>query len=279
MNNVFSFSKIGTYKTCPYSYYLTYIQHVKRENGVYGILGSYVHEMLESLEHGKMTNEEAVKKWKEQIDLMEFMDELKFPTEKSKHSYIEDITLYLKNFKPIDIGDKEFAVEEHFKIKISDFILQGYIDLYIIDNKKKEIQIVDYKTSSKSGFTKSHLLEKCYQLILYSIALEEKYPEYKIVNTSFDMIKYAKHKKTGKVKERKNIPPEDELDYERYFISIPYNKENKQKFIEYLNTNVNEIYDILNNDKPWKPNKKNTFYCSNLCSVSKNCKFYKSLNK
>ena len=72
MNNVFSFSKIGTYKTCPYSYYLTYIQHVKRENGVYGILGSYVHEMLESLEHGKMTNEEAVKKWKEQIDLMEF---------------------------------------------------------------------------------------------------------------------------------------------------------------------------------------------------------------
>ena len=153
------------------------------------------------------------------------------------------------------------------------------VDLYIIDNKKKEIQIVDYKTSSKSGFTKSHLLEKCYQLILYSIALEEKYPGYKIVNTSFDMIKYAKHKKTGKVKERKDISPEDELDYERYFISIPYNKENKQKFIEYLNTNVNEIYDTLNNDKPWKPNKKNTFYCSNLCSVSKNCKFYKSLNK
>ena len=40
------------------------------------------------------------------------------------------------------------------------------------------------------------------------------------------MIKYAKHKKTGKVKERKDISPEDELDYERYFISIPYNKEN-----------------------------------------------------
>ena len=149
MNNVFSFSKIGTYKTCPYSYYLTYIQHVKRENGVYGILGSYVHEMLESLEHGKMTNEEAVKKWKEQIDLMEFMDELKFPTEKSKHSYIEDVTLYLKNFKPIDIGDKEFAVEEHFKIKISDFILQGYIDLYTITDGV--IDIYDYKTSSSSS--------------------------------------------------------------------------------------------------------------------------------
>lgn len=275
MSEVFSFSKIGTYKNCPYSYYLTYVEKNKRDNGVYGVLGSELHSIMEELEHGEITNEQAIKKWNSEISYMDTLDELNFPTENAKKNYIEDVRLYLENFKPIEFRDREVFVEEHFKLKLLDkYILQGYIDLFIVDHDKKEIEIYDYKTSSKSGFTKSHLIEKCYQLLLYGMALEEKYPEYKIVKTSFDLVKYAINKK-GKVKERKDISPDEVFDFSRYFISIDYNNENKQKLLTYISENIDTI-DDLSKQKPndWKA-IKNKFFCDNLCSVKKYCKYSK----
>lgn len=276
MKNVFSFSKIGTYKSCPHSYYLTYIEKNNRVNGVYGVLGSKLHSIMEQLEHGKISNEQALEMWDSEISYLDFMDELKFPTEKSKKNYIEDVRLYIQNFTPLDFGNTEVLVEEHFEIKVLDkYMLQGYIDLYTIDHNKKEITIIDYKTSSKSGFTKSHLLEKCYQLILYGIALENKYPGYKIVKTSFDMVKYAIHNNTGKVKERIEISPDEVLDYSRYFISVDYNEENKQKLLDYITNNIDEIMSLNNKDtETWKP-IKNKFFCDNLCSMKQYCKHMK----
>lgn len=275
MSNVFSFSRIGTYKNCPYSYYLTYVERKQRDNGVYGKMGSCLHSIMEELEHSKITKEKAIEMWESQVSYMDFMDELNFPTEKSKNNYIENVKLYLENFEPIDFKGRGVGVEDHFTIKIQDkYSLQGYIDLYIIDHDKKEIEIVDYKTSSKSGFTKSHLLEKCYQLILYGIALENKYPNYKIVKTSFDMVKYAIHNKTGKVEERINISPDKVMDYSRYFISVDYNEENKQKLLDYLSGNIDEIEDLnKQNSKLWTP-VKNKFFCQWLCSMREYCKYY-----
>lgn len=276
LSNVFSYSKIGTYKNCPHSYYLTYIEKNKRNNGVYGQLGSKLHSIMEELEHNKISKSEALELWNSEVSYMELMDELNFPTENSKKNYIEDVRLYLNNFEPIDFKGREVGVEDHFKIKIKDeYLLQGYIDLYIIDHDKKEIEIVDYKTSSKSGFTKSHLLEKCYQLILYAIALENKYPDYKIIKTSFDMVKYAIHNKTGKVKERKDISPDEVLDYSRYFISVEYNEENKNKLLDYISNNIDEIEDLnKQNIDVWKP-IKNKFFCDTLCSMKQYCKYTK----
>ena len=109
--------------------------------------------------------------------------------------------------------------------------------------------------------------------MLYSKAMEIKYPEYKIVETKFDLIKYAKKKGKNTVKERKDIPLEEMGDYERYFISIPFNEENYKVFEDYVKDSLENI----NNAKElneWKP-KKNNFFCKNLCSVSDNCKYYK----
>ena len=278
LGNVFSFSKIGTYRNCPYSYYLTYIEKNKRNNGVYGQLGSKLHSIMEDLEHSKISNDEALELWNSEVSYMDLIDELKFPTENSKKNYIEDVRLYLNNFEPIDFKGRDVGVEDHFKIKIKDeYILQGYIDLYIIDHDKKEIEIVDYKTSSKSGFTKKHLLEKCYQLILYGVALENKYPGYKITKTSFDMVKYAIHSETGKVKERKDISSNEVSDYKRYFISVEYNEENKNKLLEYISKNIDEIENLnKQNIEMWKP-IKNKFFCDNLCSMKQYCNYANKL--
>jgi len=42
-NELFSFSKLTTFHTCPYSYYLTYIKENPRKQNVYGYLGGKVH--------------------------------------------------------------------------------------------------------------------------------------------------------------------------------------------------------------------------------------------
>lgn len=269
----FSYSKLGTYHNCPYSYKLIYMENIKRNNGCYGLCGSLFHSIMEELEHEKITKREALERWNIEIDMLEFTDELEFPTENAKKNYLKDVELYLEYFEPLDFTNKECLVEQEFEIELCGVTIIGFIDLAILDHEKKEITIVDYKTSSKSGFTKAHLVEKCHQLMLYSKAMEIKYPGYKIIETKFDLIKYAKKKGKTTVKERKDIPLEEMGDYERYFISIPFNEENYKVFEDYVKDSLENI----NNAKElneWKP-KKNNFFCKNLCSVSDNCKYYK----
>ncbi|WP_297131799.1 PD-(D/E)XK nuclease family protein [Terrisporobacter sp.] len=271
-NTIYSFSRLGSYENCPYGYYLTYIKHERGENGTYGVLGGILHEIMESLEHGLISKEDALNKWNNEIEFLETLDELNFPTEKSKNNYLEDISLYLKSFKPLEFGNKEVKSESYFEIELKGHTFRGYIDLAVIDHEKKEIKIYDYKTSSKSGFTGKNLIKKCYQLILYATSMESAYPNYSIITTCFDMVKYARHVETGKIKERKDIMVYEEDEYERYFLEIPYNEENKEKFLEYIETSIKLIeLDIDKND--WKANYKNKFFCNNLCSHNKTCKY------
>lgn len=275
----YSYSKLGTYHNCPYSYKLIYQDHVKRTNGCYGLCGSLLHSIMESLEHGEVTKEEALYRWHTEIDILEFADELNFPTDNAKNNYIKDVELYLEYFEPLDFTNKECLIEQEFEIELCGITIMGYIDLAILDHEKKEITIVDYKTSSKSGFTKAHLVEKCHQLMLYSKAMEINYPGYKIVETKFDMVKYAKKKGKTTVKERKDIPLEEMGDYERYFISIPFNEENYKVFEDYVKDSLENINNAKELDE-WEP-EKNAFFCKNLCGVSGECKYYnkKIINK
>lgn len=271
-DTIYSFSRLGNYENCPYCYYLTYIKHKQGENNTYGVLGGILHEIVESLEHGLISKEDALNKWKNEVEFLEMLDELKFPTEKSKNNYLEDVSLYLKSFKPLEFDNKEVKVESYFEIELKGYNFRGYIDLAVIDHEKKEIKIYDYKTSSKSGFTGKNILKKCYQLILYGMSMESTYPDYSIVTTCFDMVKYARHIKTGKVKERKDIMDHEKDEYTRYFLEIPYIKENKEKFLEYIKSNIESIKsDIITNNR--KANYKNKFFCNNLCGHNKICKY------
>ena len=191
----YSYSKLGTFHNCPYSYKLIYQDHVKRSNGVYGVLGSTLHSIMERLEHNKISKEDVLKEWRTEVDILDFAGELNFPTENAKNNYLKDVELYLEYFKPLDFTNKESLVEQEFEIELCNVTIMGYIDLAILDHNKKEITIVDYKTSSKSGFTKDKLVHKCHQLMLYAKAMQLTYPDYKIIETKFDMCKYGRNKK------------------------------------------------------------------------------------
>ena len=122
--------------------------------------GTLFHDLTEKLESGKITNKQVIEEWNLEIDMYEFAGDLNFPTIKSKENYIKDIELYFKNFEPLDMDGKEVLIEEEFSIDFEGIIIRGFIDLTLIDHEKKEIEVIDYKTSSKSGFTNKNLIKK-----------------------------------------------------------------------------------------------------------------------
>ena len=255
----FSFSKLDTFKTCPRSYYLTYISKIDRSNNVYGFLGGRFHECLEMLQKKEITKEEAIEKFKSDIETSE-MFEMTFPTEKSKKNYIDCLMLYLDSYERIPI--EEFETEEYFEFDINGVIMRGYIDLYFI--KENSIYVLDYKTSSK--FSKKDLEKKEKQLILYGMYLQEKYPDKEIVYLGFDMCKYIKNKR-GTLKER----TEFEESYGNGYVEVEYNDSKVDELRTYVLDIVNQIDSLdKNNIEEWKKNK-NKFFCDNLCSVQKYC--------
>lgn len=278
MSDLYSYSKLSSFQNCTYGYYLTYIQHIKGEDNVYGILGNVVHDMYELLTKDEITIEEAKEKFKQEYELCKFLG-LTFPTKMSEEKYVYDVEHSFDYFiKPTG----RLEQERYFQIEIENKIFRGYIDLIIFDDEKKTIRVIDYKTSSR--FSKKDLeSHKVFQLILYSMYLEKEYPDYKILNPAFYMLKYVNvinEKGRMSVKEIYDV---DELRYEvtsPYIVEVQYNDDMKDKLKQYINEVTLDIaFNDEEEESDWYPTveelRNNTFYCKNLCSHKKKCKFYK----
>ena len=59
MSDIWSFSKLSSYHNCKYAWYLTYVEHIKGEDNIYGVLGNSTHDCLELMCKDEMTIEEA----------------------------------------------------------------------------------------------------------------------------------------------------------------------------------------------------------------------------
>lgn len=274
----FSFSKLSSFHTCEYSYYLNYVFEGRREiskrDSVYGYLGGVVHELIEKMTKNEINKETALKTWQTEFEYTELMD-MNFPTDNAKKKYYTSIQHYLENYTPLTSIENMIS-EEYFIYEINGIPVRGFIDAIVFNEEEKTVRVVDYKTSSK--FSKKDLTSsKVFQLILYTMYIEEKYPEYKVLPPAFDMLKYAKSKKNGRVFLRNDIMFFDSSEYERYLLEVPYDEEQKKNLIEYVTSTV---ISIDKNDKTdgsdWTPTRDNEFYCSNLCSFYDVCKYCKN---
>ena len=279
MNDVWSFSKLSSYHNCAYAWYLTYVLHEKGDDNVYGVLGNSIHDCLELMCKDEMTIEEAKTKFKEDYDMCKFLG-MNFPTENTEKKYIYDIEHAFDYFeKPKGRLEEERYIE--FEIENKKF--RGYVDLIIFDDEKKTIQVLDWKSSSK--FSKKDLeSHKVFQLILYSMYLEKEYPDYKILNPVFYMLKYARVKNdvTGRESIRERIDIDDTIHevLEPYIVEVQYNECMKDKLKQYINEVTLDIaFNDEDEESDWYPTveelRNNSFYCKNLCSHKKSCKFYK----
>ena len=279
MNDIWSFSKLSSYHNCRYAWYLTYVLHEKGEDNVYGVLGNSIHDSLELMCKDEMTIEEAKEKFKQDYDMCKFLG-MNFPTENTEKKYIYDIEHAFDYFeKPKGRLEEERYIE--FEIENKKF--RGYVDLIIFDDENKTIQVLDWKSSSK--FSKKDLeSHKVFQLILYSMYLEKEYPDYKILNPAFYMLKYARVKNdvTGRESIRERIDIDDTIHevLEPYIVEVQYNDNMKDKLKQYINEVTLDIaFNDEEEESDWYPTveelRNNTFYCKNLCSHKKSCKFYK----
>lgn len=258
----YSFSRLETFHNCKRLFYYNYIQGNRSGDNIYSFTGTIVHELTQSMVQKQITNEEAVQRFLEAIDDAEMLD-LQWISENVKNNYVSCISHFLENYSPVE--NNTICIEDYFEIDINGVTVIGYIDLwYRIGN---EIYIIDLKTSTK--FAKKDLPKKSRQLLLYAIALSEKYPDYKII-LQFNMLKYVLRK--GKLVERNKLDLFDE--FSDGIVEVSPTDESIQETKDYVTDTVKQINHIDKSDIVyWSMDNDPTkdFFCKNLCSHRNLC--------
>ncbi|MBM7836481.1 RecB family exonuclease [Clostridium sardiniense] len=182
---IYSFSKLSTYHHCKYAYFLQYIKHIRGKQNIYGATGESAHNAAQDLVKNKINNQQAYKRFLEELDETLNILGLNFPTEKSGINYKECVGDFILRYKP---KHKKYDIERGFDVIVGDSksVMLGFIDL-IYWNEDGTIDIVDYKTSSQ--FSKKDFEEKKLQLLAYAYALQKE--GFKINKLYFNMLKYC----------------------------------------------------------------------------------------
>ena len=196
VNELWSYSRLSTYKTSKWEYFLKYIKQEKplsEVKSVYGIMGGAAHDIIEQFYEGKIKKEDMLAAYMDEWTMNVDMYDLKFSREDAERNknmadkYYQNMCHYFKHFQPISY--KKIYNEYFIITKITDdIIIQGYVDNFYGDDKNNCI-ITDWKSSSK--YSKKDMIDKAAQLILYSEGLRQLgIPEDKIA-CRWGFLKYA----------------------------------------------------------------------------------------
>ncbi len=175
---VWSYSKLETFESCRYRWYLKYIKKRKDEDRFYASYGTFMHKILERFYRGDLKREEMLPEY-----LMNFKNEVKGtrPKECTLKSYIEKGADYLRTFEPLPY--ETVAVERKVDFNVDGIPFTGVIDF--IGRDEEGLGIVDIKSASLKPFsgrekpTKNDLklMRVLRQLYIYVIAVEQIYGE------------------------------------------------------------------------------------------------------
>ena len=179
----YSYSKLTTFRQCEFQYLSSYELRQESDENIYGLAGTTVHNIVEDIQEKKITNEEGLMRFDEEMEMHEILG-YTFTSEKTKNNFIESIRHFIKYFKPIDRGKVE--VEKDFVADFDGHEVIGFIDI-LIHNEDGTVSIVDLKTSSK--YSKKAIEEHCNQLLIYAIAMEQQ--GFTVKDVSWNMMKYG----------------------------------------------------------------------------------------
>lgn len=243
VSQLWSWSKINTYMTSPYEYFLKYVLHKREDNDgcAYAPIGSLAHSCLERYYSGEINNNDMLAEfedgWLTSIDIVDLKfdrnDEEKNRSIKTKYKY--DIEHFFKHHERMA---EKVIVEKFVTAKIGNNVLQGYIDATFKDSDGN-ICIIDFKTSSK--FSAKTVEEKSGQLTVYAIALNQLGVSLDKIRIGFNMLKYCTiqyQQKNGAIKTR---------DVERYKIgeSLQTNAKMWLKNAGYSDEDIDECLKAL----------------------------------
>ena len=193
VKELYSWSKINTFMTSPYEFYLQYILHKKPDidNCAYAPLGGIVHQIIEDYYSGKISYDKMIEQfedgWVTAIDIADLKfdrnDETKNNNIKAK--YREDLTHFFNHHVPLK---NKVELERFLSAKIGDYVLQGYADA-ITKNEDDNFLIIDWKSSTK--YSKKALEEHSGQLTVYAISLMQLGVPLERIRCAFNFLKYC----------------------------------------------------------------------------------------
>jgi len=172
----YSFSKLSSFNTCKYGYWLTYIEHQKGVGNCFSSYGTEVHSLMERYAKNELSlwDLASTYEWEFESAVPEEFPSLPFCAN-LKELYYEQGLNYLRNFGGYP-KYKILEVEKQFDIDIDDWTFNGVIDL-VYEDEQGRLIVHDYK--SKSSFkSKAEQKEYARQLYLYSLHIKEKYGRY-----------------------------------------------------------------------------------------------------
>lgn len=247
-----SFSRVNSYKSCPYQFYLKYIENNK--NGIsnfYAELGHFMHEILESVLKNQMDIDDAANYFVENVDKHVFA-EIKQSTENKAYDacieYLAETNLEM--LEGYDIVGVELQCMYDIK---EDIHYVGYIDLLLRHSVEGFYVIVDHKSSAypfkKNGGGVLKSKEESFtdykrQAYLYSRYVFEEYNE-------FPKYIWWNHFKDNKI------------------AKIKFDKAEYDEAIRWFTDTIDEIY----RDNDFLPNM-NYMNCNVLCDFREECEYH-----
>lgn len=194
VDRIWSFSRLNKFHTCPWDYWATYIEHLDIDSSSeYTFWGTKSHDLIQDELGGKIKYEDMIDVWEKEVEEWENdPNGYKFDNKKIKDGYINNLTHYF-TFTQVPENTQKLVNEKPVKVVVGNqpHVFVGYIDTEYID-EEGNLVLVDYKTSSKSGFSKAKLPEKSMQLKLYAIGEHQRTGlPYEKIKARFDMMKYC----------------------------------------------------------------------------------------
>jgi len=182
-----SASSMGTYEKCPKNYHYRYIEkpEIEKKEWPHLEFGSCAHRVLELFHMDLCAN---VRKPEEYPTIMrecfkKSLKEFNVALLKPDLPFLREILQdYLDLIKREGLPEV-VATELPFNFMIGDYKVRGIIDR--IDKVGPgEYHVVDYKTSKSSKYLTD------FQLILYALAIQEIYPDARLISGSYCMLKH-----------------------------------------------------------------------------------------
>lgn len=207
VDELWSWSKVDSFINSPYEYFLKYVLHKKedRNDCAYATMGGICHSTIEDLYNKKIKYAEMAEQfddgWLTAIDIAELKFDRNDGAKNASISakYKENLKHFFRNHHVIPFN---VALEKFITAKIGDYVFQGYADA-IYKDEEGNYHIVDWKTSTI--YTGKKAEEKCGQLVVYAIGLNQAGVPMDKIKICWNFLKYVSieyQQKNGTVKTR-----------------------------------------------------------------------------
>lgn len=193
VNRLWSFSRVDTFKTSQYEYFLKYIKHEPEDrlDCIYVHTGTLCHDTLDKFYNNEINYSDMINEFEDGWIVNRNISGLKFDRNDEEkdnsisEKYYNDLTHFFKNHIPIK---GKVVIEPFVNMNINGNIFIGYIDALYKDDENC-YNIIDFKSSSiyKGATLESH----SGQLILYAIALNQSGIPFEKIKCCFNFLKYC----------------------------------------------------------------------------------------